>query len=99
MASYKLTKRANEDLNQIWNYTNFKWSEEQADKYYNLIMHEIVEIANKPEIGRNYDFIFKSLLGKRVGKHIVFYKKLSVELILIIRILHVQMDIEARISE
>ena len=38
MAEYKLTNKAVEDLNDIWEYTIEKWSEEQADKYYNLLL-------------------------------------------------------------
>lgn len=38
MAEYKLTNKAVEDLNQIWEYTIYKWSEQQADKYYNLLL-------------------------------------------------------------
>ena len=34
MAKHKLTNKAVEDLTEIWNYTYDKWSEYQADKYY-----------------------------------------------------------------
>lgn len=30
MAKYKLTNKAVEDLNGIWDYTAYKWSEAQA---------------------------------------------------------------------
>ena len=35
MANYSLTKKAVQDLKQIWNYTYDNWSESQADKYVN----------------------------------------------------------------
>ena len=38
MAEYRLTNQAVEDLNEIWNYTFDEWSEEQADKYYEMLI-------------------------------------------------------------
>jgi len=37
MGKYKLSNKAVDDLTQIWNYTFNKWSEKQADKYYNML--------------------------------------------------------------
>ena len=34
--AFELTKKAVEDLTEIWNYTSENWSEHQADKYYQL---------------------------------------------------------------
>lgn len=31
MGKYKLTNKAVNDLTEIWNYTCYKWSENQAD--------------------------------------------------------------------
>lgn len=38
MANYNLTHKAVFDLNSIWEYTAKKWSEYQADKYYNVLV-------------------------------------------------------------
>ena len=38
MANYFFSKKAVEDLSEIWNYTYDAWSESQADKYYNLLI-------------------------------------------------------------
>ena len=38
MKKYHLTKKAFEDLSDIWTYTFDNWSEEQADKYYSLVI-------------------------------------------------------------
>ena len=37
MKKYHLTKKAFEDLSDIWTYTYDNWSEEQADKYYSIL--------------------------------------------------------------
>ncbi len=48
---YRISKQAIEDLNDIWVYTFHKWSKEQADRYYDLIIGEIEFIADNYMIG------------------------------------------------
>jgi len=38
MTKYFFSNKAIEDLSAIWNYTIETWSEEQADKYYNMLL-------------------------------------------------------------
>ena len=38
---YRISHEAIKDLNNIWVYTLNKWSKEQADRYYDLIIAEI----------------------------------------------------------
>jgi toxin ParE1/3/4 len=57
--SYIISKKATEDLEQIWLYTYFHWSENQADNYYNLLIEKIESIARNTNIGRNIDYIKK----------------------------------------
>lgn len=38
MAKYLLTNKAVEDLSKIWDYTYEVWSENQADRYYTLML-------------------------------------------------------------
>ena len=39
MAKYHFTKRALVDLIEIWDYTEEEWSQNQAEKYYDLMLH------------------------------------------------------------
>lgn len=71
--SYKLTKKAVDDLTKIWNYTVEKWSEEQADKYYSLLLDSCKTIANNPELGKSYFEIETELFGLKTNRHIIFY--------------------------
>ena len=57
MAKYELTNKAVEDLTGIWEYTIEKWSEHQADIYYNLLIDSCQEIANNPDLGKNYEIL------------------------------------------
>lgn len=72
MAEYVLTNKAIEDLSKIWEYTYEVWSEAQADKYYELLTSSFLEIVQNPDLGKSYEEIDSTILGLRVGKHIVF---------------------------
>ncbi|GHE36129.1 type II toxin-antitoxin system RelE/ParE family toxin [Sphingobacterium griseoflavum] len=99
MAKYVLTNKAVEDLSRIWDYTYEMWSENQADKYYELIISTFVEIAENPDLGKSYEKISKKILGFKVGRHIVFYRTLAVKEVEIVRVLHARMDLKNRLRE
>ncbi len=48
-----LRQKAINDLNSIWDYTFEKWSENQADFYYNTIKIAFLEIVRNRQIGKN----------------------------------------------
>jgi toxin ParE1/3/4 len=99
MAKYELTNKAVEDLTEIWKYTCEEWSEQQADTYYTLLLDSCQDIANNPELGKNYEGIAKDLFGLKSNRHIVFYRKRIDQPIEITRILHERMDFKSRLSE
>lgn len=99
MAKFQLTNKAVVDLNNIWEYTLDNWSENQADKYYFMLLKTCQEIAENPELGKNYDQVKSKLLGMRASKHVIFYQIKDHHTIEIIRILHGQMDLKNRIKE
>lgn len=98
MAKYHLTNKAVEDLSDIWEYTVDTWSERQADDYYNMLIASFQKITENPQLfGLKYEEIVEGLHGYRANKHIIFYRILADEDILIIRILHQRMDLKHRI--
>jgi len=99
MLGYKLTHKAVEDLTGIWYYTVEKWSEKQADKYYRLLIDNFDELSRNPGLGKSYSDIIENILGFRVGRHIIFYRIIQTNKILILRILHEKMDLKNRIKE
>jgi len=99
MANYLLTNKAVEDLSDIWNYTYDKWSECQADFYYQMLIENCREISDKPDTGKNYEGIINLLFGLRAGRHIIFYRKLNQNEVEITRILHQKMDLKNRLLE
>lgn len=99
MAKFKLTNKAVADLAKIWDYTFEVWSEKQADKYYESLIVNCQEIADNPNLGRNYTEITQSLFGMKSNRHIIFYRKASEDNVEITRILHEKMDLKKRILE
>jgi toxin ParE1/3/4 len=99
MAKYRFTNKAVDDLTQIWNYTLDKWSEDQADKYYHMLLENCKEVACNPDLGKDYSEVTENLLGFKAGRHIIFYRKIEDNEVEITRILHEQMDLENRIKE
>ncbi|MBE0424780.1 MAG: type II toxin-antitoxin system RelE/ParE family toxin [Lutibacter sp.] len=99
MAEFKLTNKAVEDLSKIWDYTFEVWSENQADKYYEMLISSYQDIANNPLLGKTYDEITQSLFGMKTNRHLIFYRTLNESYVEITRILHERMDLKNRISE
>ena len=99
MAKVIFRQEAIDDLNNIWEYTFKKWSENQADKYYAMLKLSCLEIGKVPEIGKEYDEITKNLLGLHSGRHIIFYQIIDKDEIEIIRILHERIDLKSRLNE
>ncbi len=99
MAEYKLTQKATKDLGKIWNYTVDTWSENQADKYFHMLMDTCQEIADGNVKRKQYEGIYPGLLGIKSGKHIIFYRQMDKDRVEIARILHERMDLKKRIRE
>jgi Plasmid stabilization system protein len=99
MVKYHFTNKAVDDLSDIWNYTYDVWSEKQADLYYEMLINICKELAENPNLGKNYEKITKKLYGYRISKHVIFYRIISTEEIEIVRILHGNMDLKSRIHE
>ena len=99
MVRFKLTNKAVEDLVYIWNYTFDKWSENQADTYYHMLLENCKELASNPDLGKNYSEVTQNLLGFKAGRHLIFYRRIEENEIEITRILHEQMDLKDRIKE
>ena len=100
MTKYRLTRKAVEDLADIWNFTYDEWSERQADDYYNMLIASCEKVAVNPKLfGKRYDEIFDDLRGFKAGKHLLFYRILDDGVVEIIRILHERMDLRSRMNE
>ena len=99
MADIILTNKTVEDLSKIWDYTFEVWTGNHADRYYEILISCCEEIANNPELGRNYEGISRGLFGLKSNRHIIFYRTLNANNVEITRILHERMDLKKRLNE
>lgn len=99
MVEFYLSNKAVDDLSNIWEYTCDEWSEKQADIYYNSLLKTCKELAENPNLGKQYLEIGNNILGYLANKHIIFYQTISKKEIVIVRILHGSMDLKSRMEE
>lgn len=93
--NFKLSKEAENDLENIWLYTFENWSPSQADRYIDLIIDEIEYLSENPDSGKSFESVRKGYFRSKVKSHLIFYKIDSrAEKLEIIRILHERMDFE-----
>lgn len=86
--NYKISRKAEDDLEIIWLYTFETWSKEQADRYLNLIFDEIEYLSNHPKSGQEFEHVRKNYRYSKVKSHFIFYRyKKTAAQIEVIRIL------------
>lgn len=100
MDEIRFTRKAVEDLSDIWNYTADMWSERQADTYYRLLIASCRKLAgNLVLFGQEYKDLGTGIYGFKVNKYIVFYRIVVDEGIEVVRILHERMDLSNRFAD
>ncbi len=94
---YRISNEAIKDLNDIWIYTLNKWSREQADRYYKLIIEEIEFISENYLIGKSIEQTRTNYRVTKIKSHLIFYRKVNNDIVEVVRILHQGMDIKKRL--
>ena len=95
---YRISQQAIEDLDKIWLYTFNKWSKEQADRYFDLIIAEIEFIADNYLIGKSVEETRQNYRVTKIKSHLIYYRKVENEIVEIVRILQQRMDIKKRLK-
>jgi toxin ParE1/3/4 len=92
MQTLKLTACAQDDLEQIADYSVANWGQRQADFYLEQLEKAFYSLLENPYLGKSRDDIkvgYRSLL---IEKHLIFYRLIN-EQLEIMRILHCRMDV------
>lgn len=95
---YRISKQAIIDLNNSWINTFDKWSKEQADRYYHLIIGEIEFISDNFLAGKSVEQTRKNYRVTKMKSHLIFYRKVENGIVEVVRILHQRMDIKKRLQ-
>ena len=97
-ATYRISRAALQDLKSIWIYTNQKWSQAQADRYYKLIIEEIEYLSLNENAGKSMEHLKPGYKMSKVKSHLIFYRTSENKVMEIIRILHQRMNIDERLG-
>lgn len=92
MSTFTLTNKARADIKSIAAYTQRKWGKEQRRIYAKQFDDIFHKLAEKPQVGKEYDFIKPGYLKFPAMSHMIFYRITSDTLIEIVRVLHKRMD-------
>lgn len=96
---FKLYKTARSQLIKIWQYTEEKWGEQQANKYIRELYEAIEKISSSPELWRKIEHEkFDKIFYHRHKKHFIFFRTLSHKSIGVISILHEKMNIPEKLK-
>ena len=90
--SYVLSEIADEDLEDIFDYTTTEFGLEQAEKYLFEIEEVFQNLLINPELGKIRNEIKEGLYSFPKDNHIIFYRILENH-IRIVRVLHGSRDI------
>ncbi|MYF70403.1 MAG: type II toxin-antitoxin system RelE/ParE family toxin [Proteobacteria bacterium] len=91
---YRLTRRAESDLESIADYTLRQWGRPQMTAYVTTLIDRFNWLAENPGVGRARPEVFLGLRSFREGSHIVFYRERDA-VIEIVGVPHMSMDIDA----
>ncbi|MFT4875590.1 MAG: toxin ParE1/3/4 [Bacteroidia bacterium] len=94
---YQLSKKAELDLINIWEYTFHKWSKKQADRYIKLLIDEIKFLSKNPKTGKDQQEIREGYQCTQMKSHLIFYKQKDKTSIEVIRVLHQRMDTDSHL--
>ena len=97
MVVYKLSKKSEIDLADMYEFGVSKFGLLQAQKYF-LGMHDVFQVLSEnPNLGRNASEFIENLKRFTYESHTIFYLQ-TVDGLFILRVLSQQMDYESNLN-
>lgn len=96
MNSYKLSYKAEQDLEDIWVYIA-QQNQLVADKQIAQILNRFPMLAQFPDIGKTRDNLLQGLKSFPIKLYIIYYLKIT-DGVEVVRVLHQSRDVEALFS-
>ena len=96
MKAFELTKEAKEDLRKIARFTEKRWGRDQRFLYIKQFDDVFHLLAKTPTVGKKCDFIKKGYKKFPQSSHLIFYREDTKGKVVVIRILHKNMDVESK---
>ena len=95
MRRFDLTRSARADLKSIARHTQERWGVRQRNAYLKEVDQVFRALAKNPSMGRACDDIREGYRKFPHGSHVVYYRMVGEEELLIVRILHMTMDVDS----
>jgi toxin ParE1/3/4 len=89
--SYRLSRLAEGDLAEIYDYTVEHWSVHQANRYIRDIQAAIAGLVEGAKVGRKRVDVPEGYLAYLVGSHLIIYRE--TDMIVVVRVPHTSMDV------
>ncbi len=93
----EFTPRAQQDIEEIWNYSFERFGAKRAEAYIRDIDRAAQRVAEDPRRGRPCDDIRAGYRKFSVGSHVLFFRVAEGGLV-VVRILHQRMDFERQLK-
>lgn len=90
--TYMLSQAAEEDLGQIFDYTELEFGLDQSIQYLSEMERLFYQLCDNPMLGRERKEICEGLRAIPCQSHIVFYRIL-INQIWVVRVLHASRDL------
>lgn len=97
MEPFELSKEAKNDLRSIAVFTEIRWGRAQRNVYIKQLDDAFSLLANNPDLGITCNYIRDGYKKFPQGSHIIFYKHSTLATILVVRILHKNMDYDSQL--
>jgi toxin ParE1/3/4 len=98
MPTYRKTRRADDDLKEIYRYTRRTWGRDQAEHYIRGLEQRFRALADSPLAGIAREDLQPPGLRSFVhGSHVVFYQQQPYG-VLIVRVLHGRQDVRTHLG-
>ena len=88
-----ITPKAEQDLEEIYEYTFLTWGSAQAEKYQDELFDCMTTISQSHQLGSVYHHIEGNYRKFNVNRHLIFYK-VEREQCIITRVLHESIDLK-----
>lgn len=91
MAEFRLSPKAQGDLDQIFDYTAARWGLAQALRYLDHLEDACAILAESPHQAQNCDDIRPGYRRRGVERHVIYFRETDCG-ITVMRILHQRMN-------
>jgi toxin ParE1/3/4 len=86
-----LSRLAEQDIQDILQYTLEQWGEEQLETYAAALNQALHTLEHNPHLGRSREDLYRGCRSLRVEQHIIFYT-VREDTLSVARVLHSKMD-------